>query len=76
RLHTLLNQLVRESDILEIDLETARHYSEVRGALYRRGQPIPENDLWIAALCFQHGQRLVSRDLHFDRIPELRREGW
>ncbi|CAN5475842.1 hypothetical protein BH20VER3_BH20VER3_23770 [soil metagenome] len=76
RLQTLLNQLVRESDVLEADLETARFYSEVRVALHQKGQPIPENDLWIAALCFQHRQRLVSRDQHFDRIPELQRQGW
>ncbi|MBA3963677.1 MAG: PIN domain-containing protein [Chthoniobacterales bacterium] len=76
RLQALLTQLVRESDVLEIDLETSRFYADIRGFLHQRGQPIPENDLWIAALCCQHRQQLVSRDLHFDRIPDLKRLGW
>jgi tRNA(fMet)-specific endonuclease VapC len=76
RLQQLLDQLVQESDILEIELETASFYAEIRAGLQRRGQPIPHNDLWIAALCLQHRQHLVSRDLHFDHIPKLRRSAW
>ncbi|MEO6870606.1 MAG: PIN domain-containing protein [Chthoniobacterales bacterium] len=76
QLQTLLNQPVRESEALEIDLETARFYAQVRRYLRQQGQPIPQNDLWIAALCLQHRQRLVSRDLHFDSIPELKRVEW
>lgn len=76
RLQTLLDQLVRESDVLEIDLETAKIYAEIRRGLHQRGQPIPENDLWIGALCLQHRQRLVSRDPHFERVPGLQRLSW
>jgi tRNA(fMet)-specific endonuclease VapC len=39
----------------------------------RIGKPIPDNDLWIAALCVQHNLTLISRDPHFDRIPQLLR---
>jgi tRNA(fMet)-specific endonuclease VapC len=72
----LLETLVRESVVLSVDLGTASHYAEVRGDLRRLGTPIPENDVWIAALARQHGLPVVSRDEHFDRVPRLTRRGW
>jgi predicted nucleic acid-binding protein len=39
-------------------------------------KPIPVNDLWIAALCRQHGHDLLSRDQHFDQVTGLRRISW
>ena len=75
-LQQLLTKLIGESDVLEIDLGTANYYAEIRGDLQQRGEPIPENDLWIAALCLQHRRPLASRDRHFDRISGLERTNW
>ncbi|HEX3818424.1 MAG TPA: PIN domain-containing protein [Chthoniobacterales bacterium] len=72
----LLTSLISESDVLEIDLGTANYYAEIRSDLQQRGEPIPENDLWIAALCLQHRRPLASRDQHFDRISRLERADW
>jgi predicted nucleic acid-binding protein len=55
---------------------TAQHYAEVRDELRRRGRPIPENDVWIAALAREHAQPVVSRDEHFDHVVGIRRVGW
>jgi len=49
------------------DLATARVYGEIKTALRRLGRPLPENDIWIAAIAIQHGLTLVSRDAHFDQ---------
>ena len=62
--------------ILEVTQETSAYYAEARLELKRIGKPIPANDLWIAALCRQHSLPLLSRDLHFDVIPGLRRIDW
>jgi tRNA(fMet)-specific endonuclease VapC len=62
--------------ILDLDIETARFYSMIRGELKEAGTPIPGNDLWIAALCRQHSLSILSRDAHFDRVRYLRRLGW
>lgn len=35
------------------------------------GTPIPQNDLWIAALALEHDLVLASRDEHFRRLPQL-----
>lgn len=41
-----------------------------------RGTPIPENDVWIPALARQHGLGVVSRDEHFELVPQLVRHAW
>ena len=75
-LRKLLETLIRESFVLVVDEATAETYSHVRDELRRRGRPIPENDIWIAALARQHQQPVVSRDDHFDYVANLRRVGW
>ncbi len=42
--------------------------------LKRAGTPVPDNDLWIAALALEHDLTLITRDRHFERIPQLPRE--
>jgi tRNA(fMet)-specific endonuclease VapC len=75
-LQKLLETLIRESFVLPVDEATAESYSRVRDELRRKGRPIPENDIWIAALARQHRQPVVSRDGHFDDVPNLRRLAW
>jgi predicted nucleic acid-binding protein len=62
--------------VLPVDEETTRHYATVRENLRRAGSPIPENDVWIAALARQHGEPIVSRDQHFDLVDASLRVGW
>lgn len=76
RLEPLLEDLIRESIILAVDEDTATAYAAIRDELRRAGRPIPENDLWIAALARQHGESVVSRDDHFDDVSGLRRLPW
>jgi tRNA(fMet)-specific endonuclease VapC len=76
RAQSLLRRLEAESMILYPDRATADHYAAIRHDLKRRGWPIPENDLWIAALARQHSLEIVSRDSHFDHVQGVRRIGW
>ncbi|MEO8662451.1 MAG: type II toxin-antitoxin system VapC family toxin [Bryobacteraceae bacterium] len=59
--------------VLLPDAETAEHYARLFVQLKRAGTPIPDNDLWIGALVLQHNLVLLTRDHHFDRIPQLMR---
>ena len=61
---------------LTLTNETARHYARLRGALKRAGTPIPENDLWIAALAVERGWPVATRDAHFARVPGLSVLDW
>ena len=60
-------------DVLLPNRGTAEHYARLFVYLKRCGSPVPDNDLWIAALAIQNDLQLVTRDKHFDRIPHLLR---
>jgi predicted nucleic acid-binding protein len=75
-LEPLLDELESESFVLAINSATARHYADIRHDLKIAGHPIPENDIWIAALARQHRLPIVSRDEHFDAVRGVRRVGW
>ena len=53
--------------------ETAEHYARLFVQIKRARTPMPANDLWIAALAIEHDLPLITRDQHFDRIPQLQR---
>ena len=72
----LLDELIAASVVLPIDVATTAHYATVRDELRATGTPIPENDVWIAALARQHGLAVVSRDVHFDNVQQLVRHAW
>ena len=70
-------EAVKETCTLAVvDEDTATHYADIREELRAAATPIPENDLWIAALCRQHRLALASRDAHFDHVRTLKRAAW
>jgi len=75
-LQPLLERLEGDSFILYPDRETARHYARIRHELRQAGKPIPENDVWIAALARQHQLAVVTRDTHYDHVDGLHRIAW
>ena len=62
--------------VLSCDTETARRYGELKDGLRRKGRPIPENDIWIAAIALQNDLTLVARDAHFLEVDGLKTEAW
>jgi predicted nucleic acid-binding protein len=71
----LLRKLLSKTTVgvLLPDRETAEHYARLFVQLKRAGTPVPDNDLWIAALALQHDLLLITRDKHFKSIPQLPR---
>jgi predicted nucleic acid-binding protein len=71
----LLRKLLTKTTVgvLLPDRETAEHYARLFVQLKRAGTPVPDNDLWIAALALQHDLVLITRDRHFKNIPQLPR---
>ncbi len=59
--------------ILYASRETAEQYARLFAQLKRAGKPVPDNDLWIAALALENDLALLTRDGHFNQIPQLRR---
>ena len=68
-----VERLVARCRVLEITSATAAVYARLRLQLKSKGKPIPENDLWIAAVCVEHDVKLAAVDGHFDTIDGLQR---
>ena len=62
--------------VVALDVDTARLYGAIKNQLRRNGTPIPDNDIWIAALAQQHGAVIVTRDSHFDAVENLAVVRW
>lgn len=70
------NKFIDACNILPLTRKTAEQYSKIRIKLKRRGCPIPENDLWIAAACIENRMSLVTDDEHFESIEGLPLKKW
>lgn len=52
--------------------ETAQWYGVIHRQLKKAGTPIPQNDVWIAAMAMEHGAVLCTRDGDFRAVANLR----
>ena len=66
-----LRNFLRGVDVLPLTRAGAHRFAEIRGDLRRKGKLIGDLDLLIAATAISYRLRLVSRDLHFRRVPGL-----
>jgi len=71
-----IDEFALNNTVVVCDTETARKYGDIKTFLREKGQPIPENDIWIAAIAQQHDLTLVTKDVHFDAIDRLKLEEW
>ena len=58
-------------ELVQIGKITSDRYSRIAAQLKRHGNPIPTNDIWIAAQTMEHGAELITSDEHFERINGL-----
>lgn len=71
-----INRQMSRSELLVCDEVVADFYAQVKATLRKKGRPIPENDIWIAAVALRHRLTLVSRDSHFNEVDNLLVETW
>ncbi|HEU4607646.1 MAG TPA: type II toxin-antitoxin system VapC family toxin [Chitinophagaceae bacterium] len=57
--------------VLLPDAVTADTYGQIKAALMKKGKPLPENDIWIAAMARQYDLPLFTTDNHFTEIEQL-----
>ena len=72
----ILNDFINLSTIVDVDKDTAVCYGELMASLYKKGKPIPTNDIWIAAIAKQHDFTLITQDKHFKEIGDIRIKFW
>ena len=71
-----VEQFRRDVPVIGWDSETARQYGEIKKRLRDRGRPIPDNDIWIAAVALRNDLILATRDGHFDEVEGLTVDHW
>ena len=71
-----IDELIENVEVVECNLETAKHYAEIKKKLRDNGTKINENDIWIAALAKQHNLTLLSRDNDFTNIEDINLKKW
>jgi tRNA(fMet)-specific endonuclease VapC len=76
RYESWLENSLKAFAVVSVDGLTAVHYATIRFGLKSRGTPIPENDIWIAALALQYRLPVLSRDRHFSFIAEIHHLFW
>lgn len=77
QLSNALNQVLeRMEEILPTTREVASNYAVLKADLWGAGQPMDENDFWIAAAALTHGLALLSSDKDFQDIPGLAVDDW
>lgn len=57
--------------LLPVTLVTADRYGRIAAVLRRKGRPIPNNDIWIAAHAMESGSELLSFDQHFEEVDGI-----
>lgn len=71
-----VDEFINGRSILICDSATARWYGRIHAQLRRKGRPIPQNDIWIAATAMQHDLVLLTKDQHFQQVDGLNVESW
>ena len=66
-----VEQLEEIVTVLNITRSTARIYGEIKDKLRAKGRPIPENDIWIAAVAIEHQLTLITKDKHFENLEGI-----
>ena len=71
-----IQNFVTRYNVLLIDEETALFYGNIKTSLRKKGKPIPENDIWIAAIALRNNLSVITRDKHFKEINDLVVKHW
>ena len=76
-LQRLDETLLPNLPVLPFDASAARRYGEVRAEVERRGTPIGDADLRIAAIALDRNLTVVTGNVrHFQKVPSLAVENW
>ena len=72
-----LRQLQKVLQVVPLTDAASQHYGQIRSTLERKGQPIGNNHLWIAAHARAEGWVLVTNNKReFRRVDKLAIENW
>lgn len=74
---SIINKLANIIPPLPMPTEAGKHYGELRRELEKKGTPVGNNDLWIAAHALSLDLTLITNNLkEFSRIKHLKSANW
>jgi tRNA(fMet)-specific endonuclease VapC len=74
---SLIDELTSEIQVISLESEAGKFFGRKKAELKRKGEILPDSDLFIAAIAVSNDLVLVSNnERHFSRIEELRLENW
>jgi tRNA(fMet)-specific endonuclease VapC len=72
-----INQLAAAIEVMPVPESAGEHYGQIRASLQQQGQPIGNNDLWLASHARAEGWILVTNnEREFIRVDGLQIENW
>jgi len=73
----MLEELASLIPPLPMPVQAARCYGDIRSGLEKKGKPIGNNDLWIAAHALALDLIIVTNNMkEFSRVTHLKLENW
>ncbi len=71
------DRLLSAINVLPWQPESSEKYGDIKADLERRGKPIDDFDIAIAAIAINHKYGVITANLtHFQRIKDLEVKGW
>ena len=58
-------------EIIPLDDAVCVSYAKIKLELKKKGRPIPDNDIWIAACAHAYGLPVATFDQHFSEISQI-----
>jgi tRNA(fMet)-specific endonuclease VapC len=74
--HAELNQLLKRVRVWPLELASCQIYGVVFNELARAGRVLSQVDMMLASLARQHSLTLLTTDLDFTALPDIRTENW
>jgi predicted nucleic acid-binding protein len=66
-----IQELLPAVTVLGITAKTAELFGQIGAELALAGTPIPNSDVWVAALAREHGLPVATDDAHYARVRGL-----
>ncbi len=58
-------------EVVDVTIDIAEKYGFLVRVLKEGGNPIPTNDIWIAATALETGSKMMTFDKHFKSVPGI-----
>jgi tRNA(fMet)-specific endonuclease VapC len=71
-----LNAVLDGLDRCDFSEDAAKEFGRIKAELRRKGRPIPDADVQIAAIAKFNNLTVLTADAHFNNISDLRKENW